>query len=389
MDVKLDHEYTENDNYYRLVSFRIGTGQFQRPLPALDNIGRIHSAIRQRLNYYPFIESYVRITLDELMRIDNDRESQRAFVNKNMVRRENGNLFVFFKILLTGDQTVKDQHVQYVFNLLSAPENSLVITPLLYRYHYTGKGSVSIDSPVEKDAYFEFTRKFLELVAGERNEVGIMLPFNITMSQIPKLLEFYKDFKTPFAAVDEAGKTTNDMYLQLRALIGFGDKSSYNLLQKHGEEFMLYSFDAKPYRGRKDSVPATNILQLDNGFSSYGPRHTVKMRNPRAMLSQQQQPKLPRIYHHPHYSYVRCDREEVRTDFLSWIDENNIHVSLPYEKLVENYRKDYDYVRQIASTLELNQLAESNQLDKGLANRSSIAEEIKRIKKNNRKIRAP
>lgn len=391
MDIELNNEYIENDNYYRLTKFRIGTGQFQRPLPALDNFGRIHSAIRQEIDYHPFIESCVTVTLDELMAIDSIRENQRAFVDRNMVSRENGNLFTFFKVLLSAGESIADEHIQYINSLLSAPENSLIITPLLYRYHHTESGRISVDSPIDKDAYFDFTRKFLELVGGERDEVGIMLPFNITMTQIPELLELYKDFKTPFSAIDEAGKTNSDMYLQLRSLIGFGDTRSYNLIQKHGEKFMLYSFDAKPYRGRKDVVPAANILQFDNGFCSYGPRHTVKMRILRDSQNQNEpsQTVLPRIYYHPEYSYVRPEREDVKNDFLSWLDAHNIDNSMPYEKLVKNYKKDYDFVQQRDSTMEFNTLVEANELDRKLTNTSSIAQEIKRIKRNNRRMRQP
>ncbi len=389
MDVKLDNEYTENDNYYRLTKFRIGTGQFHRPLPGLDNFGRIHSNIRRQFDYHPFIESYVHITLEELLSIDSVRENQRMFVDRNMVSRENGNLFTFFKILLRSDESISVKHIEYINSLLSAPENSLVITPLLYRYHLSEKGRISIDSPVEKDTYFDFTRNFLEIIAGERDEVGIMLPFNITMTQIPELLGLYKDFKTPFSAIDEAGKTNSDMYLQLRSLIGFGDSGSYNLIQKHGEEFMLYSFDAKPYRGRKVSVPATNILQFDNGFSSYGPRHSVKMKITRDSQNQNgpAQTILPRIYHHPMYSYVRPEKEDIRNDFISWINANNIDNSLPFENLVRNYRKDFDFVKQMDSALELNMLVEANELDRKLTNNSSIVDEVKKIKRNNRKMR--
>jgi hypothetical protein len=152
---------------------------------------------------------------------------------------------------------------------------------------------------------------------------------------------------------------------------------------------MLYSFDAKPYRGRKNSVPATNILQLDNGFGSYGPRHTVKMRIPRDASNQNApvRTNLPRIYYHPEYSYARPEREEIRNDFLSWLDVHNIDNSMPYERLVKNYKKDYDFMRQIDSTTEFNALVEANELDKRLTTTSSIAEEIKRIKRNNRRMR--
>lgn len=389
MDIELNNEYIENDNYYRLTKFRIGTGKFVRPLPALDNFGRLHSGIRQEIDYHPFIESYVAITLDGLMAIDSIRENQRAFVDRNMVSREYGNLFTFFKVLLRADESIADTHIRYLCSLLSAPENSMIITPLLYRYHYTESGRISIDSPIDKDTYFDFTKKFLDLVIGERDEVGIMLPFNITMTQIPGLLKLYKDFKTPLSVIDEAGKTNSDMYLQLRSLIGFGNTESYNLIQKHGEKFMLYSFDAKPHRGRKDSVPATNILQFDNGFGSYGPRHTVKMRISRDFSNPNEpsQAVLPRIYHHPEYSYVRPEREDIKTDFTSWLDSHNIDHSIPYEKLVRNYKKDYDFMRQRDSTIEFNTLVEENQLDEKLTNTSSISEEIRRIKRNNRKMR--
>lgn len=385
MDIELDHEYTENDNYYRLTKFRIGTGQYRRPLPALDNVGRLHSIVRQGIDYHPFIESYVTITLEGLQAIDSIRENQRAFVDRNMVSRENGNLFTFFKVLLREDESITDAHIQYINSLLSAPENSLVITPLLYRYHLTEKGRVSMGSPVDKESYFDFTKKFLELLISERDEVGLSLPFNITMSQIPGLLELYKDFKTPLSVIDEAGKTNSDMYLQLRSLIGFGDTSSYNLIQKHDENFMLYSFDVKPYRGRKESVPAANILQFDNGFCSYGPRHTVKMR--RGAGSPSSSSILPRIYHHSEFSYVKPDREDVKIDFLAWLGAHNIDTSRPYDGLIKNYRRDYNFIRQRDSTNEFNSLVETNELDRKLTGTPSIVDEIKRIKRNNKRMR--
>ena len=391
LDIELNNEYRENGNYYRLTKFRVGSGQFQYPLPALDNSGRIHSAIRQGHEYYPIIENYVKLTLDDLMEKQSNRDKQREFVNRNMVSQENGNLFTFFKILLRDDESITDEHIRYINNLLSSPDNSLVITPLLYRYHYSKTKRIVIDAPVGIDTYFDFAKKFLEIVGDERDEVGLTLPSNIPMSPIPALLKLYRNFKTQFAVIDEAGKTNNDMYLQLRALIGFGDKNSYNLIQKHDENFMLYSLDAKPYRGRKDSVPATNILQYDNGIGAYGPRHTVKMKNDDNSPTQKGSNKtiLPKIYNNTDYSYVKAEREDVRNNFLSFLENHDVNTSIPYEKLVKNYKRDYDLMGQIDSTNELNRLVIENELDKTLTNIPAIADEVKRMKKNNKKMVQP
>lgn len=391
MDIELSNEYRENGNYYRLTKFRVGSGQFQYPLPALDNSGRIHSAIRQVHGYYPIIESYVNLTLDKLIEIKSNRDKQRNFVNRYMVSQENGNLFTFFKILLREDESIKDEHIKCINSLLSSPENSLVITPLLYRYHYSQTKRIVVDAPVGIDTYFNFAKKFLEIVGDERDEVGLTLPSNIPMTPIPALLKLYKDFKTQFAVIDEAGKTNNDMYLQLRALIGFGDKISYNLTQKHDEKFMLYSLDAKPYRGRNDSVPATNILQYDNGIGSYGPRHTVKMKidNNSPIQNGANKIVLPKIYNNSEYSYVKAEREDAKNNFLSFLESHHVDITTPYERLVKNYKKDYDLMRQIDSTNELNRLVVENELDKKLTNIPAIADEVRRMKKKNMKMIQP
>ena len=232
-----------------------------------------------------------------------------------------------------------------------------------------------------------FLREFLSVLASQGvNQVGLNIPSNIPRSEIPTILELYKDFDTPLASLDANGKTNVDQFFLQRALIGIGRESSYNLQEKQEENYILYSFDSKPYRGHGDIVPAMNILQLDNGFSTFGSRHTVKMRPPPPPPPGEE---LPTRFVFPNeYSYARSTVPEAVEAFRQWRENNHIQDDENITSQIKRYKRDYEYLNLSLSVEHMTRLASEGTLERELASHQFIAGAFDRIKKNNRKMLA-
>jgi hypothetical protein len=141
------------------------------------------------------------------------------------------------------------------------------------------KGRIVEGRALDVEDYVPLAEEFIRTCSAVGTKTfGLTVPVNMPHSRIPALLRAYKDVEVPVALVDGAGGNLDGMSAQIRALIGSTKKESHSFRQRRGEDFALYAFDTKPYRGRKDIVAAVNLLLLDRGFSAFGRRHTIHMK---------------------------------------------------------------------------------------------------------------
>lgn len=384
--MKIESEDTSNNNFFRYARLQIGSGPYFPSLPALGSKIIIHNEMIHEASENRLVECYLKITKEKLDEMDSDRESQREFIENNFANAYGGNFFIIPKILLREGDTFTDHEMQYLVNLLSFPGNFIPVAPLFYIYDLTDKGHVSIKKAIDEKNYFQLIGRLLDkLKSDSSNTVGLMVQSNISASKIPELLKLYKDFSTPISFLDGSGRSCIDDYLQIRTLTK--EPNTYNLREKHGENFMLYSFDSKPYRGKGDITPAINILQYNAGFSSFGPRHTVRNRPiPPPPPNQERLPYIPRIFYKEHFAYSKHEVQSSKDSFLSWLRSNQIEVEDRYESYVKRYHKDYEYENLLNSTKELAIAAAKEGVDSVLGSINEVSAIVKKIKRNNQLV---
>ncbi|MVT14475.1 MAG: hypothetical protein GPW19_03040 [Euryarchaeota archaeon] len=391
VEIKIDVTDYSNYNFFRFVNIKIGSRSYVPLFPTINSKVKIREGMVQGYPEGEFVECYLKITKDQLNEMDSDREKQKKFIEGNFARVYGENLLIIPKILLREGETLTETEMRYLVDILYFPGNIIHVAPLFYYYDLTEKGKVSIKNPVNSYKFFQLTEEFLnELRNNSINAVGLMVQPSLSRTDVRNLLNLYRDFSTPISIVDFSGRSTIDTYLILQPLLR--EPESYNLTQKHGENYILYSFDSKPYSGRGDIVPAINVLRYDMGFSTFGPRHTNKYNakdRPKHPLGQENEPYVPKIFYKGHYSYSKPNLDFIKRNFLSWLESNGLEITDNYEdyvKYVKKYHKDYEYENFINSILEMKEAASGNGIDNLLGNVNEVNNIIKKIKKNNRQL---
>jgi hypothetical protein len=383
LDVKIRVTDYSNNNFLRLAELRTGSGGYFLCLPSIGSKINFNSTLIQEDSENMIMECYIKITKQELSRIDGDRDAQRDFVLRNLHRNWAGHLLIVVKVLLLEGETLNETEMRYLVNLLSYPGNIMPVVPLLYRYSLTETGRVSIKRQIEPDLYMASTKLFLAILKSDSiNQVALTSQYNISGSRIPELLTLYKDFATPIAIMDGAGRSCLDSFLQIKYLTGKG--IPYNLKEKHDEHYLLYSFDSKPTRGKGDVTPAINVLQLDEGFSTFGPRHTNKMRPlPPLPPGEIRPPYVPRIFYSGQISYAKHNLSDPKMKFLDWLEAKGISQDRDYDSLVKRYYKDYETANIFNVVKDLSNVAREGTIDPLLSSTNEVSREVRKIKRNN------
>jgi len=389
IEVKIETVDNSNSHFFRFASIKIGSGPYIPFFPTINSKLRLHE---EKIHDFPknkLVECHIKVTKQKLDEMDSDREKQIKFIKDNFARVYGEHLLIIPKVLLREGETLTQTEIRYLVDLLGFPGNIIYVAPLFYYYDITGMGNISVKDPVKSDLFFQLTDNFLrELNKDSVNTVGLMVPAGVAHKEVSNLLNLYKDFSTPITIVDFYGRATLDTYVILKPLLS---ESEYNLRQKQDEKYILYSFDSKPYYGRGNLRAAINILRYDMGFSSFGPRHTNRYnaKNRPQPPPGQEEVSIPKIFYKDHYSYSYPDLEEPRSDFLGWLQSNQIQVpndNQAYANLVKKYHKDYEYENFINSVSKMKEAASENKLDSLLGNINELNKVMKKIKKNNREI---
>ena len=387
MDVRLVREVSSAGDYHRSVNFRVGSDAWKPLLPTWNN--RI-PAIRSQKECSPSLtELYSPITLEELREVDSDDVAQASLIRRLLTPQAGIDGLAVMKVLVTEGDRVTDTDLRYLVDLLPPPGCPLTAVPLVYHYHMTPTGRARADRPVDLDRYFDVCKRFLEFSASKpaNHNLALTVPSNVPHSRIPDLLRLYKDIKTPIAIIDAFGSTTRDRYPQLRALTGdgiaFGKGKFSNLKEKHGENFAVYSFDSKPSSGRADVVAAQNLLQLDAGYSSFGP-----LRSPRTMIKRSPTtppPKPPRILAHDKLCYQRSNLPGALDDLRQWHVKRNTGRRTATEILAD--RRCFENESIIHAARALDVWAASGTLSKELGKKNLIATDLKLLRRRNGQTR--
>jgi hypothetical protein len=379
LDVKLLREEKGDSNFLRVLDYRVGSGPWTRLLPSWNN--ELIPPSRPAVWWTPIVEIFAPITLQDLREIDNDAVKQANFIKRYLTARGGAQGLPVIKLLVSPTDHVSEKDIEYLVHLMPPPGCIVPTAPLVYRFHLGQTGRIVEDGGIDPSRYLTFADSFVrKQLDGGANILGLTMPSNFSHNHVEALLRVYKDCATPLAIIDAFGQSTREKYAQIKALIGVGKTPTggLGLQQKHGKNFALYAFDTKPYSGIGDMVTALNALQLNNGFSSVGPRHTVKMMVKRRKNAP---PKPPRILVPKDIAYARATVPGALADLRQFCqNEKGGSVSDAEALSLRRRHENYGLIR---ISKDMADWALSGELANQLKRRQNIAKDLGLVKRRN------
>lgn len=372
--------YNEDDLFSKVAEMKIGSSETFNVLPAAGS--KIRPNTIEKIKDKLIVENYITITLTELRDMDSDHKKQEKFI-KNKVKVASNYPFIALKLLIKKGEKIEANDVEYMVDLLKSPLNIFVAPPLIY-YYWSGKKSrVVVGEQIPIDTYLEVIDTFLKrLREGHKiDECALTVPANVARSSVKVLLDKYKDMKTQIALIDLNGKTAINIYPIINALTvgATGKVKEYTLPEKNGEDYMLYAFDGVPYNfSSKGIMPAKDILQYAMGFSSYGPRHTIKFN-----IEGPPPPDNPKVYEPKKYTYLNNKHTEYTAEIKKldeWINTN--FGEGEYKR--SSYVKDYNFTKQVGTANEILKSVKEKELGHVLEKKLDIQEYLEIIKRYNK-----
>jgi hypothetical protein len=373
LELRLRREEREGANFFRSMDFRTGSRGFSRLLPAWKNGVRLPATAEKW--WTPISEVYARLTLDDLRTIDGDAGKQDHFIQDSLTPTGDTTGLPILKLLLAPGDRVTDADVEYLAALACPPGCISAVAPLLYEYHISPSGRAIPHVAVDPDRYLEFVQRFVERAAcGNRDQVQMTLPSNLPFSRVGRLLEIFRDVANPLLIVDAFGLSVRTKYAQIKKVIGFGEKGSLSLREKHGDNYALYAFDTKPSTGRGSTVAAQRLVQLDGGFSSYGP-----LRTNRSMVTLPSKPKPGRVFVPGEIAFFRPNIPGATADLKSWCVANGFP-TLSADPAVKSIHSAHSGIRVAR---EMAEWAEAGILGSRLDSKSHIRKDLRFVRKSN------
>lgn len=393
VDVKLSEDYREDGLNLRKVQLRLRSGQYFEAYPAVNPL-KVKASTLRLLGNDVIYENSVNVTLDRLREIDNDAEAQRDFIKRELRigRYENVSLNLI-NLLIRPTENIEKQDIDYIRALIELYSiQTIAVPPVVYHYEtkiYTrtiGGLPTQLTRTYKTTAlpfeeYLSFTKRFLEssVSSGIGNALAMTIPCNIPFSGVLKLASIYRDFATPIVISDGHGQEQLTMFPQVNSLLQ--SKEIPSIVQKHGEQFMLYGFDSaksKMNRGAGEIATAKNVLQHFYKFSSFGPRHTF----PKMKISNREgspNPE-PRIYFKEEHGYARRGYKDAFSKIDEWIRSNGYsHYSGGAGSDYSNFVKDYEAVKLIETSKEIYSHLKRRELER-LIQRGTLKSEINSVK---------
>jgi hypothetical protein len=395
--IKLDNEDRDNGDYHRSVSFATNSSGWSALLPSWRN--ELPLPAPPPRGWYPVSEVYVKLTLDKLREIDGDKDLQSAFIRDHL-RPLDGTLGLpILRLCLRKGQEVTESDIQYLCCLFPPPPCLTATVPFLFRYenkeNERGESVPNLREsslePVDPDEYLAFVERFIARAGPSYSrELAIGVPPNFTPGDVPRLLRAYRDYGSPLAIVDAFGSTTYELYPVVRSLKGVGSKGkSYSLQELFGDNHAFYALDSKPYVSLKGDVAASHLLQLDGGYSSFGPRHTVRtlIKKP-APGVMPPPPNPPRVLVPSAIAYCRADSPGNPTGALvRWASKAAPGIKKPW--MDPNLRSRFSGESVVRVAQAMSAWSSAGRLTAALDRRRLIAKELGRLRKTNRRLLDP
>ncbi|MCQ2071315.1 MAG: hypothetical protein MJZ68_09310 [archaeon] len=259
-------------------------------------------------------ERYVEINLDDLRRLEADRNALGSFVRARTGNMDLDSVTVLIVKLCIGEgQSLCDGDYDALNRLLAWKCNDIYVMPFL---DFNG-----VDRTVHMDIYDRFVKEMLERRSSwvpDGVNIGMSVPQAYPRSRIDRLMELYSDEKPSFVAVDlnntrldRPGDTVGPVFDHFR--------------EEGDERFFMYGVNARPYERGVMVSPAWDVYLVHASFNAFGPMH----RKPRVPLAGSDWTGMGRIFDPRDLTY-RALGETTREAFLGWATEGYGH-SLEWE----------------------------------------------------------
>ena len=388
--INIKNVYNQDDLFSKIAELKIGSSETFKLLPAAPS--KIKSNTIRSINDKLIVENYITLTLAELRSMDSDSEKQGNFI-KNKVKVLANYPFIILKLLVKKDDIIKTNDVEYLVDLLKSPLNTFIVTPLIYYYWESKKGTNVVGKPIPLDTYLLIIDTFLKRMKDGYNidECAIAVPSNASRSSIGMLLQKYKDIKTQIAVIDLNGKTAINIYPLINALtvVATLNKKDYTLPEKNGEDYILYAFDSVPYNfSSRGEMPAKDILQYAMGFGSFGPRHTIKFSVEQQLVDsgkrETYKPKdNPKLYEPNSYTYFNDKSTKYNSEIKKLEDWEITTFGKGHYKR-SSYAKDYNFIKLTDSANEIFSGVKESTLNNVLNEKKNILNYLRIIKSYNK-----
>ncbi len=392
---KLVKEDQEEGNYHRVVDFKAGSGGWTPFLPAWRHDRQFSEDTYG--GHEPIAETYVKLTLDKLREIDSEGALQRQYILEHLKPVDGVLSLPLIRLCMKEGQTVSSEDIRYLSCLFPPPPYLAATIPFLFYYkekmNEQGKPVPNLREaalePVPSSFYLDFVEKFMDQVGSSyTGDLAMVVPPLFKASEVPRLLKAYRDHGAPLGILDSFGSSTYELYPVLRALRGTGAKGkSYSFPELYGEDHAFYAFDTKPYVGMKPEVAATHLIQTMGGYSSFGPRRSVKSFPFKKPGVPPQPQKPPRVLVPNEISYSRADVEGATDPITRWAESVAPQVRKPW--LDYYLRSRFAAEGEVKIAMNMREWAIEGHLSQRLNKKGLISKELARVRKGNRRLLGP
>lgn len=379
IDLRLTGEERSGGEFFRQIEYRTGSSGFARLLPAWKHGVRLPSSVEPW--WSPISELYAGIALDELRAIDSNAAQQDTFIKSYLTPTPGTAGLPILKLLLSPGDRISDSDISYLAALSCPPGCFSSVAPLVYDFHFTSNGQKRAHRPVDPDKYLDFVERFLHVAAaGNRDQVLMSLPSNFPHSKVGRLQSAFRDVDAPLLVVDAFGLTVREKYPQVRTMIGFGEKGTYSLREKYGDRYALYAFDTKASSGRGQTVAAQRLVQLDGGYSSFGP-----LRSNRTMVTLPGKTRPPRVLVPSEIALCRPHIAGVTQDLKMWCAAEGVRYVLGDS----TQRARHSLHASVRVAKDMSDWAAAGKLSAQLDKRGMIKDELRAVRRNNGRLLSP
>lgn len=340
VDIKLN-DIIEDDNKIFLLR-KISLRTNKNRINCIAKISKF-SDINRRLNLN---EIYKNIRIDDIYKINNDKDIQFKFINSLKLRDSTLN-FPILNIYIPNKSINIDNYkivMDFVIDtIINNPRVEIIVPPII---NYDD----DIDSNKKSDMYIEFIEQFIQQIKSlySNSTIAFMIPNYITRNKLTTLLSNYiKEFgSSSIVLLDNNGMTFSSIGYSVVSQILRVMHNTYN-----EENYAIYIFNHKSKKKSGKEVPSEDILAFLNGVNLTGPLHK-QIKIPAEVMANNIRLKIFNkndfLYHPYNESINRRELDKLNDkNILEAIDSilyeptviNNIKDNVFYKSLKEVSRK--------------------------------------------------
>ncbi len=320
-----------------------------------------------------FYEVFIRTDLENLRKIDSDKDEQERFINKRFPPEIAANNFIngrllpiiFLMIDINPGDQISEKDLDYINDILTWPANIIYTTPLL-----------NFNDSISREKRLIFYEDFISRLLENKNtlsnniRVGISIPTLYRGRQIPDAFKLYdtENNEPAFVTIDfERNRITSSK------MIGVVNSIHRYFKRLNSEKYAIYGFNVKPFKRGGDYAVAEDIGCFISGINAIGDTYKLNNNNRIFIPAPKEMADLPKIFDNDDYKYLKLVDKDVQNKFISWYEKsygaqfNNTRL-----KKYARYTSLYNTISVGREANDISQMLKSNEnkeLKKRLSNK--------------------